>query len=963
MRTASFAFFGLILLIAADGVLAREWSDASGKFKIQAELVAVRAGKAILEKPDGTILSVPVDKLSVADQEFLKAQARPRPAAPAIEAARPAATPPLPAAAPITAQGEALALQTQAVLKANCYRCHGEEGASEGGFNFALNLQKLAQTLVKPGNAAGSALYERLTATDDSAMPPIGETPRPSATDIATVKAWIEAGAPAIATEKPREFITNEQVLKYVVADIEKANDRTRRFLRYFTLTHLYNAGTSEDELQTYRNAFTKLINSLSWNTSLLVPEALDPARTVFRLDMRDLHWNVEMWEQVEAANPYFLDLETPEFVTAYEATQCKMPYVRVDWFVFAASKPPLYHVMLGLPETDAELENLLRVNVAANIDQEQAIRAAFNRSGVSQNNRLIEWHKSPYGSYWKSYDFGGNTGRQNLFENPLGPGQEAGMFQHDGGELIFTLPNGLQGYLLVDEAGKRIDQGPTSIVSDPKRPDKTVTNGVSCMSCHYTGVIPKNDEVGPAVRANPKAYENAEDILALYREPADLSRVIDEDAKRFASAMKKLGVTSLSRSGEPISAMAQQFEQELDLKLAACEFGLSVDEFLKRLDASDLMSRRFAALRTPGGVIKRDVFATGFGEAAIEFRLLIEGRIELSSSRPPPRSSTPGSSTPASALPRAGMARLAAPVGNKAGEVCRFKDLAWGVKSLGFSPNGGLLAAGKPDRTLLMFDVVKQEQIGSQEKLEMLRAIEGCIFTPNGSRLLACGNTGHIEIFDVSKNGQLKATGQFAGHSQGVNAIAISADGRFALSGGQEKKVRFWDIASGQEIAVFPGFAGPIQACYIARNGRTGMATDGSTLLELDLGGKPEVKRTRQLNRSWSSGQAAAFSADGVYVAAGDGYDLRVWNLNTSKEQPKMEAGEIQWSMTFTPDGSRLLTGGTDKVNIWDVKKLRRIHSQPVADSGYIQCMAASPDNKHAAAAGRQDVLVFRLP
>ena len=313
------------------------------------------------------------------------------------------------------------------MLKANCYRCHGEDGASEGGFNFALNLEKLAKTLVQPRNAAGSVLYERLTATDDSAMPPIGETPRPSATDIAAVKAWIEAGAPALATEKPREFITNDQVVKYIAADVEKSGERSRRFLRYFTLTHLYNAGVSEDELQSYRNAFTKLINSLSWNTSLLIPQALDPARTIFRMDMRELHWNVQMWEQVEQANPYFLDLKTPEATACSEATQCRMPYVRVDWFVFAASKPPLYHAMLGVPETDAELENLLRVNVAANIDQEQAIRAAFNRSGVSQNNRLIEWHKSPYGSYWKSYDFGGNAGKQNLFEYPLGPGAEAG--------------------------------------------------------------------------------------------------------------------------------------------------------------------------------------------------------------------------------------------------------------------------------------------------------------------------------------------------------------------------------------------------------------------------------------------------------------------------------------------------------------------------------------------------------
>jgi mono/diheme cytochrome c family protein len=934
MRGVSLAPLMGIVLLLSGAASAREWSDATGIFKVEGELVAVQAGTVTLKKADGSVVSVPLEKLSVADQEFVKSQGK---------RALPTTSP-----APLTPEGKALAERAQTVLRSNCYRCHGKDGANEGGFNFALNMEKLSRTLVTPRNAGRSLLYERVSAGDDNAMPPPGETPRPSPADIATIKSWIDAGAPALPKEKPREFITNDEIVKYIAADIEEAGERSRRFLRYFTLTHLYNAGIPDDELQTYRNAFAKLINSLSWNTSLHVPQALDPARTIFRIDMRKLHWNVQMWEQIEQANPYFLDLQTAEARAASEATDCRMPSIRVDWFVFAASKPPLYHVMLDLPETAAELENLLRVNVAADIDQEQVFRAGFNRSGVSQNNRLIEWHKSPYGSYWKSYDFRGNAGRQNLFEYPMGPGTDENQFQHNGGELIYTLPNGLQGYLLVNGDGKRIDQGPTDIVSDPKRSDKTVTNGVSCMSCHYAGMIVKSDEVGPAVRAHRKAYSNADAILALYREPGDLTAVFEADAKRFAGAMGKLGISSLSRGGEPVSAMSQRFEQELDLQLVACEFGLSVEEFLKRLDGSDLMSRRFAALRTPGGVIKRDVFATAFGEAAVELKLVGEGPRAVAAVGP-------GGAGPESRRIGSG--------GNKPGEVCRFTNLTWGVRCLAFSPGGTLLAAGKPDGAVRLFDVPNQAQVEALEKLELLQSVETCIFTPNGMRLLAGGRSGHIAVFEVSKDSRLKEIGQFAGHSRGIKCIAVSADGRFALSGGDEKHARYWEIESGKELALFTGFEGRIKACHIARNGRTGFATDGATVLELNLAGKPEVKRQWQLSRNWASGQSAAFSNDGALVAVGDGYDVRLWSLKTGKELPKMEAGEIQWSMAFTPDGSRLLTGGADKVSVWDVRRLRRMHSQEVPDSGYIQCLAASSDNKHAAAAGRSDVHVFRLP
>jgi len=922
------------LLWTGFDAVAREWSDKSGKFHAEAEFVAARKGKVILEKADGSVISIPLEKLSEADQEYVRSQTGEKPA-PA-----PTKTEALPA-------GDKLAEAAQAVLRRSCYRCHGQEGASEGGFNFVLNLEKLGRTHVKPKQPAASLLFERMTADDDSVMPPPDEEPRPSAAEIATIKAWIEAGAPAIAAAQTRDFVTNDQVMKYILADVHEAPERSRRFLRYFTLTHLYNAGVSDDELRTYHNAFFKLINSLSWNTELLVPKTIDPAGTIWRIDIRQVNWSGEVWEQVEEANPYFLNLTTRDALACYEATECKMPLVRIDWFVFAASQPPLYHAMLGFPATDQELEQTLKVNVEANIDQEQAMRAAFNRSGVSQNNRLIERHKSPYGSYWKSYDFGGNIDRQNLFEHPLGPGGDEG-FRHDGGELIFTLPNGLQGYMLADGQGQRIEKGPTNIVSDPKRPDKAVTNGVSCMSCHYMGVIPKTDEIGSFVRANPKAFDNADDILALYREPEELNAVLEEDAKRFAAAMEKIGITSLSRSGEPVSTMASRFEQELDLQLVACEFGLVPAEFTKRLKASEAMARSFGALLVPGGTIKRDSLASLFVNAAMEFGLTkqAQARLAVSSRSPPSVRSRPNDD-------------------GKPGEVRRFGDLRWAVESLAFSPSGRFLAAGKSDRALLLFDVNEGAKLGNIEDLKNLGQVKTCQFTPDGSKLLAGGYSGQILIWTVSKEGLLKPAGQFVGHSKELNCIAISGDSRFAISGGRDNMLRYWQIDNGKELGAFTGFKGAVKACHLSSNGRNALATDGATLLLIDLKKDQVVKQT-SLTRSWSSGQAAAFSPDGRFVAAGDSYAIRLWELKTGKELPKLQDNEIQWSAAFTPDSTRLVSGGTGKVNVWDVRKQRKIHSLSTAGSGYVQCLATSPDNKHVAAipsSSGQDLQILRIP
>jgi WD40 repeat protein len=292
------------------------------------------------------------------------------------------------------------------------------------------------------------------------------------------------------------------------------------------------------------------------------------------------------------------------------------------------------------------------------------------------------------------------------------------------------------------------------------------------------------------------------------------------------------------------------------------------------------------------------------------------------------------------------------------------FSDLGWGVESLAFSPNGTHLAAGKMDRALLMFDVVNSARLAKLDGLEILGQVPACVFTPGGERLLAGGYSGHIQIWEVSKEGQLRDGGQFAGHSQEVKAIAVSSDSRYALSGGAEKKVRFWQIDNGKELAVFTGFQGPVKACWLAPNGKTGLATDGATLLHLDLQ-KMEVAKTSQLTRSWASGQSAAISPDGSLVTVGDSYNMRLWEVKTMKELPKLESNDIQWSATFTPDGTRLITGASSKINIWDVRKQQRMVALE-CPNGYIKSVAASPDNKYVAAISGNagsTLRVFRIP
>lgn len=102
----------VLVLVAVSAVpaSARKWTSRAGGFSLEAELVDVRDGNAVLRKADGSEVSVPLNKLSLADVRYIKEElqaaekavgvaSEPRPAstAPAPTASEPAAKPATPA--------------------------------------------------------------------------------------------------------------------------------------------------------------------------------------------------------------------------------------------------------------------------------------------------------------------------------------------------------------------------------------------------------------------------------------------------------------------------------------------------------------------------------------------------------------------------------------------------------------------------------------------------------------------------------------------------------------------------------------------------------------------------------------------------------------------------------------------------------------------------------------------------
>ncbi len=73
---AKLLLFCSLVLAVTPRAVARTWTDRSGKFTLEAELVTVKEGGAYLEDAKGSVRKIPFDKLSVADLQYLASLAK-----------------------------------------------------------------------------------------------------------------------------------------------------------------------------------------------------------------------------------------------------------------------------------------------------------------------------------------------------------------------------------------------------------------------------------------------------------------------------------------------------------------------------------------------------------------------------------------------------------------------------------------------------------------------------------------------------------------------------------------------------------------------------------------------------------------------------------------------------------------------------------------------------------------------
>lgn len=231
----------------------------------------------------------------------------------------------------------------------------------------------------------------------------------------------------------------------------------------------------------------------------------------------------------------------------------------------------------------------------------------------------------------------------------------------------------------------------------------------------------------------------------------------------------------------------------------------------------------------------------------------------------------------------------------------------------------------------------------------------------PDPARGERCLIIGRLRAIDVSNNGKhiligksngivvhiTVATGrriEFLGHqselldengepvqiNNAINSVALSPNGRYALSGASDQTAYLWDTKTGQVIHKFRHSARVVTVALDPKARFAFTSDSGGQSLIWDLKTGRTVSKLKFINRQ-EIFTAARFSADGKWLLTGaPTRELTLWSVETGKQlkqwavTPRKDtrpASAVVYSAAFINDHSQIISESSSGLSeIWEI-------------------------------------------
>ncbi|XP_077796617.1 telomerase protein component 1 isoform X4 [Macaca mulatta] len=248
-------------------------------------------------------------------------------------------------------------------------------------------------------------------------------------------------------------------------------------------------------------------------------------------------------------------------------------------------------------------------------------------------------------------------------------------------------------------------------------------------------------------------------------------------------------------------------------------------------------------------------------------------------------------------------------------------------VSCCSFSTDGGSLATGGRDRSLLCWDVRTPKAPILIHSFPACHRdwVTGCAWTKD-NLLISCSSDGSVGLWDPESGQRL---GQFLGHQSAVSAVAAVEE--HVVSVGRDGTLKVWDH-QGVELTSIPAHSGPISHCAAAMEPRAA-GQPGSELLVVTIGldGATRlwhpllVSQTHTfLGHSGPVRAAAVSETSGLLLTASEDGSVRLWQVPKEADDtciPRSSAAIT--AMAWAPDGSMAVSGNqAGELILWQEAK-----------------------------------------
>ena len=200
--------------------------------------------------------------------------------------------------------------------------------------------------------------------------------------------------------------------------------------------------------------------------------------------------------------------------------------------------------------------------------------------------------------------------------------------------------------------------------------------------------------------------------------------------------------------------------------------------------------------------------------------------------------------------------------------------------------------------------------------------------------------------LFAGKDSGEIGWVRTLEGHTDKVTSVALTPDGRHAVSSSHDKTLRVWEIATGRCIRILEGHEGPVNSVTLTTDGRFAVSRSGDGTLRVWEIASGRCVRTLEMTSSFSD----AITPDGRHVVSGSmDKTLRVWELASGRCVQTLEGDtkRVQ-SIVLSPDGRHAISGRKDRtVRVWELATGRCVCSMEGHYSS-VQSVALTPDGRH---------------